>query len=167
MAISFQNNLFSNSFANAFDNLKPRITKGRDNGEKIENDDAKTGTQDANVTINNQSKQSIYNIRTNEYSTSNAVQKSDSQSAKDSTNVSALLSNLKNILTSSLDMFVGIPKENQNNPAIADWLKNQNALTINASYEQFNAQWVGKKLDNSSLFFGSLNATSASFKFEA
>ncbi|TLD85892.1 hypothetical protein [Helicobacter sp. MIT 05-5294] len=343
MAISFQNNLFNNSFANAFDNLKPRIAKGRDNGEKTENDNAKTGTQDANITISNQSKQSIYNIspidkaqnsiasvmlrnledaiqngydeiansmlesimknaqlpassanapggskggvyvgslfnatsfeftqnisyslsynsqsgeysqtlqysssftatfnaefsdkngnkmktqsqlalgknfeqqitngqeslssalknfferqtfnidfdgdlsemgeslqkglnnmlflfETNEDSASNAVQKSDSQSAKDSTNVSALLSNLKNILTSNLDMFVGIPKENQNNPAIADWLKNQNVLTINASYEQFNAQWAGKKLDNSSLFFGSLNATSASFRFEA
>lgn len=343
MAISFQNNLFNNSFTNAFDNLKPRISKGRDNGEKTENKNTKTGTQDSNVAINNQAKQSIYNIspidkaqnsianmmlksledaiqngydeiansmlesimknaqlpassantpgsskggiyvgslsnatsieftqsityslsynsqsgeysqtlqysssfiatfnaefsdkngnkmktqsqlalgknfehqitngqeslsstlksflegqtfnidfdgdlselgeslqkglnnmlflfETNDNSSSNVAQKSESQSTKDSTNVSALLSNLKNILTSSLDMFVGIPKENQNNPAIADWLKNQNALTIQSSYEQFDAQWVGKKLDNSNLFFGSLNATSTSFKFEA
>ncbi|TLD82375.1 hypothetical protein LS70_007125 [Helicobacter sp. MIT 11-5569] len=63
MAISFQNNLFNNSFANAFDNLKPRIAKGRDNGEKTENNNAKAGTQDSNVTtISDKSKQSVYNI---------------------------------------------------------------------------------------------------------
>ncbi|TLD82374.1 hypothetical protein LS70_007120 [Helicobacter sp. MIT 11-5569] len=96
---------------------------------------------------------------------SNALQNPQKQDV--SSNPMHLLSNLKNLLNSNLEMFVGIPKENQNNPIVSDWLKNQNALTISASYEELNAQWVGKKLDNSSVFFGSMSATSASFRFEA
>lgn len=78
-----------------------------------------------------------------------------------------IFESLKNALQSSLEMFAGIPKNEQTPPALADWIKNQNNLTITATYEQYNAQWVGRQLDNSSLFFGSFNAMNASFKWEA
>lgn len=78
-----------------------------------------------------------------------------------------IFDNLKNALQSSLEMFAGIPKNEQTPPALMDWIKNQNNLTITATYEQYNAQWVGRQLDNSSLFFGSFNAMNASFKWEA
>ena len=81
-----------------------------------------------------------------------------------------IFDNLKNALQSSLEMFAGIPK-NETSPAlppvIQEWFKNQNNLTITTSYEQYNAQWIGRKLDNSSLFFGSLNAFNASLRLEA
>ncbi len=38
-------------------------------------------------------------------------------------NYESLLSNLQNTLHSNLEMFVGIPKENQNTPTLQDWLK--------------------------------------------
>ncbi|WP_297812847.1 hypothetical protein [uncultured Helicobacter sp.] len=77
---------------------------------------------------------------------------------------------LQNLINSSLEIFVGIPKENQNNPTLQDWLKSSNALTISTSYEQYSAQWIGKKLDNSESglwWYGSYSSKSASFKFEA
>ncbi|WP_300706605.1 MULTISPECIES: hypothetical protein [Helicobacter] len=79
---------------------------------------------------------------------------------------------LQNLINSSLEMFVGIPKdkENQNNPILQDWLKSPNTLTISTSYEQYSAQWIGKKLDNSESglwWYGSYSSKSASFKFEA
>lgn len=77
---------------------------------------------------------------------------------------------LQNLINSSLEMFVGIPKdkENQNNPILQDWLKSPNTLTISTSYEQYSAQWIGKKLDNSESSLREYSSSkSASFKFEA
>lgn len=82
----------------------------------------------------------------------------------------SLVSNLQNALNSNLEMFVGIPKENQNTPALKDWFQNSNTLTITASYTEYSAQWIGKKLNNSESgiwFYGSIHQESASFKFEA
>lgn len=85
-------------------------------------------------------------------------------------NYESLLSNLQSALHSNLEMFVGIPKENQNTPALQDWLQTSNSLTITASYAEYSAQWIGKKLNNSESgiwFYGSIHQESASFKFEA
>ncbi len=92
------------------------------------------------------------------------LEDNSSQKSKETTQAT-LLANLKNMLNSNLEMFAGIPKENQNSPALADWIKNKNTLSISASYEQFTMQWVAKKLDNTNL--SAFNAMSASFKFEA
>ncbi|WP_300972198.1 hypothetical protein [Helicobacter rodentium] len=82
--------------------------------------------------------------------------------------MSALFADLQNKLNSSLSMFVGIPNNEQNNPATKDWLKSSNALTITASYERYSAQWIGKKLDNSESSLREYSSSkSASFKFEA
>lgn len=82
--------------------------------------------------------------------------------------MSALFADLQNKLHSSLSMFAGIPNNERNNPTTKDWLKSSNALTITASYEQYSAQWIGKKLDNSeSSLWEYSSSKSASFKFEA
>lgn len=99
-------------------------------------------------------------------SISKALQNIQTANAKNPQgDMSALFADLQNKLHSSLSMFVGIPDNNPNNPATKDWLKNPNALTITATYEQYSAQWIGKKLDNSESSLW--EASSASFKFEA
>lgn len=99
-------------------------------------------------------------------SISKALQNIQTENAKNPQgDMSALFADLQNKLHSSLSMFVGIPDNNPNNPATKDWLKSPNALTITATYEQYSAQWIGKKLDNSESSLW--EASSASFKFEA
>lgn len=99
-------------------------------------------------------------------SISKALQNIQTANAKNPQgDMSALFADLQNKLHSSLSMFVGIQDNNPNNPATKDWLKSPNALTITATYEQYSAQWIGKKLDNSESSLW--EASSASFKFEA
>lgn len=77
---------------------------------------------------------------------------------------------LQNLINSSLEMFVGIPKENQNNPVLQDWLKSSDTLTISASYEHLSAQWIGKRMNNSESgiwWYGSYSSGSATLKIEA
>ena len=102
-------------------------------------------------------------------SISKALQNTQKANAKNPQgDMSALFADLQNKLHSSLSMFAGIPNNERNNPTTKDWLKSSNALTITASYEQYSAQWIGKKLDNSeSSLWAYSSSKSASFKFEA